>query len=840
MTRPDPGRTLPARTLTALLTLLVTLAFPRLSLAQNGQDTGEIQVSVAQYGLGNSPRAGDWAGVQVEILDSAPEQREVILRLAVRDADGDRALYDRVVTANPGVEQSFWLYARLPYAASDEPPGVLVFEAVESGEGASAAYRAGRLLGRFDPTSSTGGAILPPSLGLIGVVGPYGAGVEQYGISVSNRTWQPMGHELTRIATGLDAARLPDRWQGLAPFEVLVWGESTTRETEPSALTPEQSRAIRSWVQRGGHLVILLPPAGDPWFGASHSLTDLLPDIARPERRDGVNLDTLRPLLTESIDVPLPANSVVHTFTPRAGAEPTAAQRVLSTPDGACIAVRRIFGSGAVTVVGLDLNAGPLRRYGLPDAEPLWHRVLGRRGDIRRPEELSEQEKADAGNSRRELDYDHDISSQIDRTGRAVQGVLFGLLVFISYWAIAGPLGFFALRKRNLHQHAWVAFVAATAAFTGLAWAGASVLRPKRVSYTHLTLLEFVQGQENARARTWASVMLPDYGQSTLSVAPPDAPTGPQGPSDLIAPWEPSGNLIGWNKGFPDNSSYAVEAARPSSLPVPTRATIKQVQTDTYGVTAWKMPALQRDPASLADPVITREGARLTGVLFHELPAPMTEVRVFICPGQVRLRPPGSRLGGEPIAPVSVLAPVFDDRAWNPGEPLDLGIISNAAAAQQTRSFDYFRTAARTGVASGEIGPSSAGSLTERLLAARFISQFAPPNFRDERDPVATRLARRVSTHTWDLGRWVTTPCVIVTGFVEISANDASPEGAPFPMFVDGRAAPASGRTMVTCIYPLADAPPVWWNAAVDAANPEPVNPPAPTPAADEDASEDE
>lgn len=121
MTRPDPGRTLPARTLTALLTLLVTLAFPRLSLAQNGQDTGEIQVSVAQYGLGNSPRAGDWAGVQVEILDSAPEQREVILRLAVRDADGDRALYDRVVTANPGVEQSFWLYARLPYAASDEP-----------------------------------------------------------------------------------------------------------------------------------------------------------------------------------------------------------------------------------------------------------------------------------------------------------------------------------------------------------------------------------------------------------------------------------------------------------------------------------------------------------------------------------------------------------------------------------------------------------------------------------------------------------------------------------------------------------------------------------------------
>ena len=57
----------------------------------------------------------------------------------------------------------------------------------------------------------------------------------------------------------------------------------------------------------------------------------------------------------------------------------------------------------------------------------------------------------------------------------------------------------------------------------------------------------------------------------------------------------------------------------------------------------------------------------------------------------------------------------------------------------------------------------------------------------------------------------MTTPCVIVTGFVQIPDRDASPEGAPFPLYVDSRPAPASGLTMVTWVYPLPDDPPRWF-----------------------------
>ncbi|WP_420587951.1 DUF4350 domain-containing protein [Marivita sp.] len=800
----------------AFLVALLCLSLSPAAIAQTGD---EIQVSVANYGLGGVAREGDWAGIQVNITDSAPQQRDIILRMVVRDADGDRAQYDRVVTANPGIEQSFWLYARLPFGASDNPPSVLAFEAIESG--GATPYRAGRLLGRFDPQLGSGMNVHAASVGITAVVGPHSAGLNQYQYSIRATVGAiPFGHELSIQAAGLDVLRLPDRWQGLVAADVMVWTESTTRRTEPSALTPEKARAIRTWVERGGHLVILLPPAGDPWFGAAHPLSDILPEIERPQRIAGYDLDRARSLITESANVPLPANAVIHTFTPRDDAVPGGAVPILNTPDGDAVVIQRRYGAGAVTVVGLDLTSGPLRRFNLPDAESFWHRVLGRRGDIRRPEEFTEQEQADA-NTRTGIDFDHDISSAIDSTGRAVQGILFGLVVFITYWLVAGPIGYYALKRRGLHQHAWVAFVACTAAFTALAWAGATALRPKRVAVTHLTIVDAVHGQPEARARTWASVMLPDYGQSTvaLSERPEDANAMRDRSTNLLAPWEPPGNAVGWNKGFPDNTGYNVDARQPDSLTVPTRATVKQFRADVTGRSDWSFPALQRTPGDLDEPEITINGAILDGTLVHDMPGPLTGIRVIISQGQVPVRMPGSPLGTQAVARTLVLRPSLPNNAWPAGQPLDLGAITTPKAIQDSARFDYFRGAIRDGLNPVALNPAAGKPLADRILSARFISQFAPPNYRVSNDTVGNRAARRFSTHGWDLGRWLTTPCVIVVGFVEIEPADASPAGSPFPFFVNNRPAPASGLTMVTWIYPLPAAPPNW-----------PGRGPAPTP----------
>ena len=62
-----------------------------------------------------------------------------------------------------------------------------------------------------------------------------------------------------------------------------------------------------------------------------------------------------------------------------------------------------------------------------------------------------------------------------------------------------------------------------------------------------------------------------------------------------------------------------------------------------------------------------------------------------------------------------------------------------------------------------------------------------------------------METHGLDLGVWMTRPCVIVIG--HLTRSEA--EGLPVPLRVNGRDVRAGGgRTVVSWVYPLGDAPP--------------------------------
>ncbi len=781
--------------------------------------TGEMDLKVLRFGIGNRPRPGDWAGIQVELTNRSDRHRDVVVRLAVPDAEGDTAWWERTVSSEPGSKRSVWLYARLPFDSESDSFRITAHEAVErpATEGRRVIFVAGQQIGATVVTMTGTSNPVSQATALIGVVGPRAAGVDQYPAPIPGISHSPTGHERIDLVAGLRVSELPDHWLGLAPLEALVWTASGT-DGEPRDLTELQARAIREWVHRGGHLVVVLPPIGQGWMGrGDHMLADIMP-AATVRAIEGVSLEPYRKLLTSSREMPLPDKAIVNVLEPHEGAGAFDAVRIIDGPDGQTVVVRRLVGAGAVTVIGLDLLNRTLAAMGGIDADILWNRVLGKRLDL-----LSKNELDNSGVlrllQREDRWLDRDIAGIIAMTGKAASGLLLAFFVFLLYWLAAGPLGYFGLRRIERKHHAWVAFVLVGAVFTVVAWGGASMIRPRTVQANHLTFLDHVYGQPNQRARMWANLLLPEYGEQRVSVAGAGDAASPGGSApdfrNAITSWDTPTSGIGLGSDwmvFPDARGYPVDARSPDSVELPARSTIRQLQVDWAGAPRWRMPSPMLpeggSPAplgseikitKLSDPPPGQRWWNLRGTLVHDLPGALHDVVVVVVPrqGHLNISPAGALIADAHAVQLS--AP------WKPGEPLDLAAVT-APQPRATSTQQYFRDLAgnpsnQYGGMQDEQSASTPGSdSVKRLTALAFYSMLEPPRT-NVQVPETSILARRQSAHTWDLGRWFTQPCIIIVGHL-----DGAP--SPIPMVVDGEPVVTTGRTVVRWIYPLPPDPP--------------------------------
>lgn len=756
---------------------------------------GEVMVEVGQFGLGAVARPGELVGIELLLTDRSDRPRAVVVRLELRDADGDTTVYRRTPVLNPGVRQRVWLYARLPFwFQAGQLVRVTVHEAIEAGPGVEAgamAYRAGRQIGSARIAARE---VVPAARGLLAVVGHRSLGLGAYGLSAGlGVEWHPAGHELTSTITGLRPDDLPDRWMGLAALSALIWLDGA-----PGELSPQRAEAIREWVHRGGHLVVILPAVGQGWLTpAANPLHDLMPAV-RVDRRESAWLGAYEPLLRRDVGSErLDLRGVVHVFEPMPDAGREEAAPILSGPDGGCVVVRRLVGAGAVTLVGLDLNAPGLSALDLPKADAFWNRVLGRRGDALSASQLPPMQVFRDPVYR----YDEQIGSVIGLSGRAEVAVLMGLVVFAVYWGVAGPLGFWMLHRRGRAQHGWVLFVAAAGLFTLIAWGGASMLRPARVEARHLRLVDHVYGQRQERARAWVTLLLPWYGEAVVRVAGSagggdDVADGSAAQGDALWPWDPPGG--GSGGAFPDARPYEIDAASPQWVRVPTRSTVKQFQVDWSGGARWEMPWPAPPPGQTGHGTIRLIPGthQLEGVLYHRLPGPLEDLLVIVIEQQAPLSATGS---GQLLANASAYKRPMP---WQPGEPLNLATLGSAGPEQRELAQVLLKDLV------------SVRRIEEQLVALSLFPQLEPPNYRDR---IAQRpLARREATHGWDLGIWFTQPCVILIGHLR---DREDPVASPAAVEVDGRVVRSVGHTVVRWIYPLEPAPPAWpagWSPRVD------------------------
>ena len=746
-----------------------------LGVAARGQvESVRLSVAPEHIGLGGWARPGTWTPLLVSLTNQSARIRQVRVQWVCPDIDGDPVLFERTIRAlNPNRTEQYWLYAALPATAKkgdtffirlldDESESLLATESIVLEDLGSSRDRT------------------------VGIVGSHQLGLEPY---ADNHT----RHEQTRFLRGLTPHLIPDRWYGLSSLEVLVW---TPPGGDPGSLPRGSVPALRQWVRRGGHLVIVLPAVLETW--SDSDLADLLPPVQMltlPDQSPPVWLG--RPLPTKPVQIP------IRILTPM---DPTGGQVkvLLRDKEGRAVVVAHQSGLGRVTVIGVDLTDARLVRAGLPNgvwqwrddrliADSLWPAVFGWSGP---PLLESEIDRRIEGGTlvrpfvRSARDLDAFLGGQIAMTKTAAAALFAAIVLFGLYWLVAGPVSYAVLRSRDRLRASWLVFTATVAVFAVVAWGGASLLRPRAANVQHFSIVEIEAPTGLVRIHSWMSLFVPWHGRVRIELPEP----GQNGNISTIA--SAGIHADAEDAGFLDPQSYVVDAANPSAVTLPVRATAKQLELDHLGEGA----DLGSDPASdqwvLPQGPIKMDRGWPEFRLSHGLPGDLRDLVILYCPGegphwerQIWVQRRGA------WKPGSILALTASD--WVDGDAVPL-LLEPLSGQDKWRGFlgDLMTKGPGTPANPPQAIPVHSDQRVYAIEMLTFYGVLPPPKFQDVDFLSPPVQFNRSAGRILDLTRLLPLKRLIILGHLERSP-------LPAPLRVEGQTVPSAGWTVVRWVHEL-------------------------------------
>jgi len=804
---------------------------------------GQVTITLDQFGAGGCFRSGDVVPILLSLQTATQEPVSVEVAWELPNNNGDVAQHSRVVVCDPGQPRRVWLYGRVPNSP-DESSAMESISTVRAWEQKDG--RRGAELGsaRIAPNAAGKPARCVSRLsGLIGIIGSGRMGLDALGTPPPGMTEMPSRNETTQIARGITPQDIPDRWEGLSCFSAIIWSEGS-----PQSLSPDAARALREWISLGGVFVIVLPERSDPWGvaaqAATHAFSDLMPDW-KVERTEETRIVELLPAISKMagisnqkagmpvafFEAPSTAsvwNPIVVLPAPKVASTGFAAPRKGSV-DGKIIGITRPFGAGRITVLGLDVNALHRRALlpgGLPEADVFWNPILGVRGDSPTAEtfrQLEEQKRlVEKQPTIVEFGRGNLVSSAISMAGEVTVGLLAAFLLFSSYWIIAGPGGFYVLRLFHRERYAWLLFVIAAAAFGGGTLAWGTLQESRRGSMQHVTVLTAVRlpaDRQRAddiplvRATAWVSALITGYGRTTVEIETDATRTG------RIEGWESPSEVP---STFPNPARIPQPIDTPMRLDVAARGTSASFEVQWLGSISKEWGELPRasDPARpLVQTVVAGPCPKvsLSGIISHSLPFPLTQV------GLLHITPVRTALPGlSPIDPLMIEPsgelPSFGRYVmlptWDPNTPIEIAqqLYPGGSIAVDEREGDLARAlrlryqqpwASDRGFRLEQqgvlISPEQRRTFLEMLGV---FSALPPPGYTAATTTNPVRFERMLARDI-DVSHWLSTPCLIVTGFLDPSDPASGGATCPVPLRFDGRTLPGSGLTFVRVVFPL-------------------------------------
>lgn len=777
-----------------------TLTTPQAKLAPTAGV--EIQKDLSRLGIGQRVRPGVWTPLQISLNNPLSRAVEVRIELLVPDADQDVVHYQRVVTLTPQrADQTTWLYAVAP--SGTDTASQWRVQVIDQSTQLLLDFQDIPIAERY----------LESRVTAVGIVGKSLMGLEPYS---SDATHQ----EQTLFIRGLSPASLPDRWYGLSMLSTIIW----TPEVDPAStqVPAEFARALRQWVQRGGHLVIVLPMVGNNW--PASAMVDLLPTAT--ERV----VENVLPLFLGSItNAREPQTISMRVFEPQAG---SGVEAVLVNEDKVWGIAHQV-GRGRVSMLGIDLTDARLARMGLPSAGvwTLWNDLFGWQGPALLPSYVNSQideGRMNRADMRDSVSTGNFIAPRIAMRDTAAPSLLLAIALFVVYWVVAGPVQFVVFKQMKIVHHTWTGFVCLVLAFAAVAWGGAYILRPGHTQIRHVALLTATRGQPQAHIHAWLSLYVPTHGLVETRLGSDDLNSAGENDSDnsRSANATSSGNTHNaiWSTGFasetqdhafPDTRTYNINTAGPDVVSFAYRSTAKQLELDYMGeLTANPLTSTTTQKRVATDETSSQSSQNQShdstsssttqsqesswdmpsgdlkivdgwpvGTLVHALPGNLQHVSVIYCDGSRqsngRLREPTYWLYRDP---------------WQPGAPLHFTgkptntqqLVTGSAPIWSGRLTDLTRR-------------FSNDSRAERTELLSFFNMLPPPDYTDVSYTVDIHAYRREVGREFDLTSLARMKSLIIIGHL-----GSAP--LPAPLTVDGQSVPSYGDTIVRWIFPLHDA----------------------------------
>jgi hypothetical protein len=472
----------------------------------NAADDPAADVTVtAEAMLGRNVRAGDWVAVRVRLENAGPT---VDGELRIASDEQGASTYGVVVQLAPGARQDHVLYGKAGFFGS-----------------------------RLRVTLVSAGSVVatadaPVEAGPVKVLGVY---------IVAERPEQLIGDLRESVGSrggpspevvAIGPEDLPPRVEAWAGIDRLVW------QDVPSAnLAGEQLDALRTWVASGGDLVIV---GGSTGTAALQGFPDdLLP--YRPERVIDVPVTDLGDLLGNE--------PVGGTSLPALAGELQRGTALARSADDT-VAARATYGSGSVTLIGIDPATSWL--VGSAAAARLWGGTVP-----------SSVPRADAGIQ--DDSFLLDALTNLPSVDLPRMDQLF--LLFAGYVLLLGPVNYFVLRRLDRREWAWFTMPALALAFTLAAFMLGVLLRGTSVVINELAIVRGAAGTDRGIADAYVGIFSPSRatfdvrlaGGALISEPVIDQQDPGERPLDIL--FGDPARLRGFSVGFGELRGFRAESA---------------------------------------------------------------------------------------------------------------------------------------------------------------------------------------------------------------------------------------------------------------------------------------